>query len=552
MRRWGLPLVVLATLLPASTAASAATLIPLAPSSAWDSTPIHAASPPGDPRLFVAERGGGVRIVEDGVLRPTSFVTVPNVDTFSERGLLSIAFAPDYATSGLFYVFTVAAGPDALDPSGETGDLRIVEYSRSTMDPGLADPSSARLVLKQAHGSAANHNGGQLAFGPEGFLYVTMGDAANGANSQDLANDLGKVLRIDPHPPSGVGFGAPTSNPFVGIAGARQEIYALGLRNPFRASFGPSGELVLPDVGETAWEEVNVGRPTGTPVATTLAGANLGWPICEAACPSPNPSLVDPFFQYGHGPAPGTTTGCAIIGGHVVRDSALTGLTGRYLYGDLCRKDLRTLDLAAPGGDPRPAGVSIPASDSGPLGFGEDARGCLYVMTDATAYRLAESTAAGAACPPAVPKAPAVPKDPSGEPQAARDTKRPKLSLRAVRRQRLRRFVTLFASCDEACSLHASGALGFPGATASRSLRLIAATGSGQPRQRLRLRLKLRRKVLKQARQARQRGVKIKVRARVKATDSSGNFAERVIRLALRSYGRAKAQPPLQQAAKAE
>jgi glucose/arabinose dehydrogenase len=348
MRRWVVPLALLALLL-SSAAASAATLIPLAPSSAWNSTPIHGASPPGDPRLFVVERAGGVRVVEGGVLRPAPFLTVPNVDTEGERGLLSIAFAPDYATSGLFYVFTVAKGPDTLDPSGEAGDLRVVEYRRSSSDPGLADPASARLVLEQDHPAATNHNGGQLAFGPEGLLYVTMGDAANGANAQDWANDLGKLLRIDPHPPSGIGFGAPTSNPLVGIAGAKPEIYALGLRNPFRASFGPGGDLVLPDVGQTTWEEVNVGRPTGTAAATTLAGANLGWPNCEGACTPPNPSFADPIFQYGHGPPPDTTTGCAIIGGYVVRDPALTGLTGRYVYGDLCRKDLRTLDLSAPG-----------------------------------------------------------------------------------------------------------------------------------------------------------------------------------------------------------
>jgi glucose/arabinose dehydrogenase len=472
-----------------------------------------------------------VRVVENGILRPTPFLTVPNVDTLSERGLLSIAFAPDYATSGLFYVFTVAAGPDALDPSGASGDLRVVEYSRSTTDPSLADPGSARLVLKQAHGGAANHNGGQLAFGPEGLLYVTIGDAANGANSQDLANDLGKLLRIDPREQSGgASFGVPSSNPFVGTAGARPEIYALGLRNPFRASFGPGGELVLPDVGQTTWEEVNLGQPSGTAAATTLAGANLGWPNCEADCSPPNPSFVDPVFQYGHDPNPAETTGCAIIGGYVVRDPALSGLTGRYLYGDLCRSDLRTLDLAAPGADPMPAGVSTPTQGSGPFGFGEDARGCIYVMADATAYRLAESAAAGTACPPAA----SVAKSPAGSVQAAGDTTRPKLSLRAPRRHRLSRFVTIFSTCDEACSMRASGALGFSRATASRPLRLIAATGSGQAGQRLPLRLKLRRKVLKQAKRAKRRGAKIRVRATVQATDSSGNSAIAVVHLVLR------------------
>lgn len=531
MKRWRVPLAVVTTLLLSSTTASAATLIPLAPSSAWDSTPIHAASPPGDPRLFVVERSGEVATVENGVLQPTPFLTVPNVDTFNERGLLSIAFPPDYATSGLFYLFTVAAGPDTLDPSGATGDLRLVEYRRSTTDPALADPSSARLVLKQAHAGAANHNGGQLAFGPEGLLYVTMGDAANGANAQDLANDLGKLLRIDPRQQSGgASFDIPPSNPFVMTAGAKPEIYALGLRNPFRASFGPGGELVLPDVGQTTWEEVNVGQPTGTAAATTLAGANLGWPTCEGACSPPNASFVDPIFQYGHGPSPAETTGCAIIGGHVVRDPALAGLAGRYLYGDLCRSGLRTLGLGIPAGDPRPAGVSTPTPGNGPIGFGEDASGCIYVMADDTAFRLAESAAAGAACPQPTPSGP------GGSPPGTRDTTRPKLTLKAAHRQRLRRFLTVFASCDETCTLRASGSLGFSRAIArsSRSLRLIAATGSGQTGQRLRLRLKLRRKALKQARRAGRRGAMVKVRVTVKATDSSGNSATRVVHIVLR------------------
>jgi hypothetical protein len=467
-----------------------------------------------------------VRIVENGMLQPAPFLTVPNVDTNGERGLLSIAFAPDYATSGLFYVFTVAAGPDALDPSGLAGDLRIVEYRRSA-DPSLADPASARLVLKQTHSGATNHNGGQLAFGPEGLLYVTMGDAANGANAQSLANDLGKVLRIDPREQAGgASFGIPASNPFVSAMGAKPEIYALGLRNPYRASFGPDGTLVLPDVGETTWEEVNLGHPTGTPAATTLAGANLGWPNCEGACSPPNASFVDPVFQYNHS-GPSESSGCAIIGGYVVRHPALTGLTGRYLYGDLCRSDLRTLGLDQPGADPRPAGLSLPSPGDGPLGFGEDARGCVYVMAAGTVYRIAESATAEAACPP--------PGAVTAVSQATvRDTAAPKLSLTARRHQALRRFVTVFAACEETCSLRATGALGFSAASASRALRLIPATGRGGPGIRARLRLRLRKGALKQAKRARRRGVRITARLSIEATDPSGNATRRPLRVGLR------------------
>ena len=181
-------------------------------------------------------------------------------------------------------------------------------------------------------------------------------------------------------------------------AGARPEIYALGLRNPFRFSFAPNGDLVLPDVGESTWEEVNVGSATATPAATTLAGANLGWPNCEGKCEPPNSLYFDPLFQYAHS-VPAETTGCAIIGGYVVRDPSLTGLTERYLYGDHCRPDLRTLDLASPGADPQPAGFSIPKGGGELLSFGEDGRGCVYAITEVTAYRVAPSPTAGTACP---------------------------------------------------------------------------------------------------------------------------------------------------------
>jgi glucose/arabinose dehydrogenase len=528
MKRWSLLLgVILATaLLPAT--ASAATLLPLAPGSSWESTPIAAASPPGDPRVFVVERGGGVRIVEDGELKATPFLTVPNVDVNGERGLLSIAFAPDYATSGLFYVFAVAAAADALDPAALPGDLRIIEYHRSAANPDLADPTSARLVLHQPHSGATSHNGGQLAFGPDGFLYATMGDATTSSNAQALANDLGKVLRIDPRdPPGAATFSAPPSNPFVAMAGARPEIYALGLRNPFRASFAPNGDLIVADVGEGTWEEVNVGRATGTPAATTLAGANLGWPICEGACTPPKASLVDPLFQYGHGPAPAETTGCAIIGGYVVRDPSLTGLTGRYLYGDHCRQDLRTLDLDSAGADPRPAGVSIPPGGGELLGFGEDGRGCVYAMTDVTAYRVAESPTAGTACPE--PLAGAA----GGSSATATDSTAPRLSLTRARRQRLRRTLRVFATCDEACSLRATATLELSAAKGSASAQPIVTTGSGAAGVRARLQLKLPRAVFKRAKRAQSRGRKVAARVTVTATDPSGNSSQKTLRVRL-------------------
>lgn len=483
--------------------------------------PVHAASPPSDPRLFVVERAGRVRIVEEGVLQATPFLTVPNVDTGGERGLLSIAFSPDYATSGLLYVFTVPAGPDALDPSGVAGDVRIVEYRRSASNPDLADPASARLVFEHDHSSANFHYGGQLAFGPDGFLYVTMGDAAVGDNAQDLSNDLGKVLRIDPRdPPGPESFGVPASNPFVGTGGARPEIYARGLRNPYRASFGPSGELIVADVGQATWEEVDLGTPTGTPAATTLAGANLGWLTCEGACDPPDPSFVDPFFQYSHSGGPPEATGCAIIGGVVVRDPALAGLTGRYLYGDRCRSDLRTLNLGVAGADPQPAGVSLPEDSGAPLGFGEDGFGCVYVMTDATVYRLAASASASPACLSA--------------PSAA-DRTPPRLRLDKARRRPLRRVLPVIATCDEPCTLRATGSLAFAGgARTSATGRLRPATSAAAAGRPVRLRLRLSKAVFKRAKRVRDQGGRVIARVRVTATDASGNSTRKAKRVSLR------------------
>jgi glucose/arabinose dehydrogenase len=518
----------------ASATASAATLVPLAPPGSFASEPVFATSPPGDPRVFVVEREGGVRIVEDGVLQPTPFLTVPNVDTFNERGLLSIAFSPDYATSGLFYVFTVAAGPDELDPTGEAGQIRIVEYRRSA-DPDLADADSARLVLATAH-SAGNHNGGQIMFGPEGLLHITIGDNTEGSNAQTSGNYFGKVLRIDPRdPPGEATFSVPDSNPFVSIKSGRLPLYAIGLRNPYRASFGPNGELVVADVGAGSWEEVDVGRPIGTPLATTLGGANLGWPECEGFCPSPppQPGLTDPVFEYPHNGLSEETTGCAVLGGYVVRDQRLTGLTGRYIYGDLCRTDLRTLNLGVPGGDPQPAGISIPSGEL--RGFGEDSRGCVYVMTTETVYRVAPAPDAGTVCPPPPPPSPTADRAP------------PHLKLKGGR-QKLRRYVTVVATCDEACELRAAGSLRIskPRRRASSS-RLacdpkacsppglsVVRLRAGSPGTSVRMRLKMRKRVFKHAKSARRSGRKVRASVEVAATDASGNTTAKKTSIVLR------------------
>jgi glucose/arabinose dehydrogenase len=499
-------IVVAAIALPS--AASGAALVPLAPSSAWPSDPIHATAPPGDPRLFVAERAGGVRIFENGGLRATPFLTVPNVDTEGERGLLSIAFSPDYASSGLFYVFTVAkaAGEFGAIP----GELQVVEYRRSTSDPNLADATSARLVLGIPH-SATNHNGGQVTFGRDGLLYVTVGDNAESANAQDSANLFGKVLRIDP---GGFAndreYGVPPSNPFVGVPGAKAEIYALGLRNPYRASFAPDGRLVVPDVGASTWEEVNTGN---------LAGANLGWPICEGACTPPQPGLTDPIFQYENADSPLETTGCAIIGGYVVRDQPLGELFGRYLYGDACRSDLRTISLDAMGGQPRPAGLTIP--NGGLLGFGEDSGCGVYVLTTGTAYRVAmSSTSSPSSGAPACGIV-----DPVGK------IERLRLTVRAARRQRLRGHVKVVAICSKACALRARGRLHFfKRGRKAGSARLIPVSRPAKAGAHNRFRLAvLKVRVRQRAKRMLKQGRRVSARVTVVAFDDAGDRVLRTV-----------------------
>ncbi len=509
-------------------AAAAATLEPLASPPDWGSTPIHAASPPGDARLFVVERGGAVRIVKDGTLLPDPFLTVPNVDAGGERGLLSIAFPPDYASSGLFYVFTVAKAADAF--GGAPGDLRILEYERSAGDPDLADAGSARLVFAQSH-SAGNHNGGQLAFGPDDLLYVTIGDNANSANAQDLSNVLGKVLRIDPDPPGGVGFGIPPTNPFVGTPGAKGEIYAWGLRNPFRASFAPDGSLVLPDVGQGSWEEVNAGN---------LAGANLGWPTCEGICTSPQPTLTDPVFQYAHGSTPETTTGCAIIGGYVVRDATVPSLFGRYLYGDLCRSDLRTLDLAVPGADPKPAGLSLPDPGESLLSFGEDSTGRVYVLTSENAYRVVAGKAEEEG--PGEP-GPGEPKDPGGTPGKPGPAKAGSVPAQqglanalalSGDRQRLRGYVEVAATCSKACTLRATGTISFRAPSSQlASVGLRAGSGAVEAGASTAVRPRLRPRLLRRARNALESGHAVHAQIEVRATDSSGDATRQTVQLKL-------------------
>jgi glucose/arabinose dehydrogenase len=293
------------------------------------SSPVYATSAPGTPGLFVVEQAGRIRVLHKG--KKKAFLDIRGSVLFGgEQGLLSVAFPSDYAQSGLFYVYYVTNG----------GDLAIEEYRAAGRFK--ADPSSARRVLTVNHPLQSNHNGGQLQFGPDGFLYIGTGDGGGGGDPDNSAQDtgslLGKLLRINPQASGGNPYTSPASNPFAG-GGGRNEIYSTGLRNPFRFSFdlvskgGPY--IVIGDVGQDRFEEVDYETVAGA------NGANFGWNDFEG----------NSTFGGGNPPLPSrhdrpikvTSLGganCALIGGFVVK--GLKGLKGRYVYGDFCNSPLRS------------------------------------------------------------------------------------------------------------------------------------------------------------------------------------------------------------------
>ena len=342
--------------------------------------PLHVAAPPGDTRrVFVVEQGGTIRVITGGKRRSRPFLDIRNrVIAGGEQGLLSIAFAPDYATSRRFYVNYTDRG----------GTQSVVEYRRSKSSRDRADTGSARRVLRYDD-LEANHNGGLVAFGPDRMLYIGTGDGGgandqHGArgNAQDLGSLLGKLLRIDPRRSGARAYRVPPSNPFVGRSGARPEIYSYGLRNPWRFSFDrATGDLTIADVGQNAVEEVDFAPKGGA------RGVNYGWRPLEGTrrnFDEPAPGAVAPVIELSH-----DDENCSITGGHVVRDAGVPALLGRYVYGDLCVGRLRSAKLSSGSaqGDAPIAGLAKVEQLSS---FGEDARGRVYVTSlEGPVYRLA-------------------------------------------------------------------------------------------------------------------------------------------------------------------
>lgn len=263
-----------------------------------------------DGRLFICLQGGQVRVLKSGALLAAPFLSL-TVDSTGERGLLGIAFDPDFALNQFVYVYyTVPSVP------------RHNRISRFTAAGDIAAPGSEVVILELDNlSSATNHNGGALHFGPDGKLYVGVGENANGSNAQSLGNLLGKILRID------ADGGIPSDNPFfTRTSGRNRAIWALGLRNPFTFAFHPvTGRMHINDVGQNTWEEVNEGT----------AGANYGWPATEGA--TPDPAFQSPIYAYAHGSSP--TTGCAIAGGAFYAPAAPTfpnEYIDDYFFADLC------------------------------------------------------------------------------------------------------------------------------------------------------------------------------------------------------------------------
>ena len=338
--------------------------------------PIYVTAPPADRRrVFVVERAGRVRIVRDGRTLARPFLDISSdVSTDGERGLLSIAFAPDYERSGKVYAYF----------NDRTGDVRIDELTRSG-DPNRVDPASRRQVIRVEHRQFSNHNGGTVQFGPDGLLYAAAGDGGGGGDpfkaGQNLGTLLGKLIRIDPRASGGRPYRVPRDNPFVGRQGARSEIYAYGLRNPYRFSFDRrGGDLTIADNGQEETEEVDYAR------RGRGAGANYGWSVFEASrrfSGGSAPGHVRPVIERSH-----DSGVCSIIGGYVIRDRALGRAYGRYVYGDLCTGEIRSARLRTPraSGD-RPLGV---ARVQGVVSFGEDGHGRVYVVSmGGQVYRLA-------------------------------------------------------------------------------------------------------------------------------------------------------------------
>lgn len=335
----------------------------------------------GDSRLFIVQQGGAIRIANpDGTLKPNNFLTLTTatISTGGERGLLGLAFHPQYASNGFFYVNYTRAGD---------GATVIARYSVNPNNPDAAlTTGTVLLTVDQPY---SNHNGGTLRFGPDGYLYIGMGDGGSGGDpgnrAQNINNNLGKMLRIDVDSTTGsLPYGIPGDNPYVGVAG-NDEIWAIGLRNPWKFSFDhTTNELWIADVGQGAIEEIN--RVSGS-----ASGLNYGWKCYEgnnvytAGCAQAGTTYTFPVVTYGH-----TGGACSVTGGYVYRGSQYPNLQGKYIFADYCVNRIGLVD-------PATNNVSYSTTFSGQnyfTSFGEDVNGEIYAAASGpgTIFKIVDTS----------------------------------------------------------------------------------------------------------------------------------------------------------------
>jgi Glucose / Sorbosone dehydrogenase len=451
-------------------------------------SPIFLAAAPGDAsRLYVVERAGTVQVVRNGVKQATPFLSLGGVDTNGERGLLSIAFPPNFQTSHLFYAYF----------NNTAGDIEVDELR--AIDGDHQDPAYRHTVIVIPHPGATNHNGGTAMFGRDGHLYLAPGDGGTGgANAHDMNVLLGKVLRIDPTP--GGGYTIPAGNPFVGVAG-RDEIWSYGLRNPFRFTIDPAnGDLMIGDVGEGTTEEVDW-APAGQGGGR---GADFGWNTCEGS------------FTTGSSTTPCTTGALpvidqaaddgwhSIVAGYVVRDLSLPSLLGRFLYGDVSLGKIYSARLAQPMATDNQFLIDLPSV----VAFALGGNGCTYAASlNGPVYRLVEG-AGVCALPPAG--------------AGTQDKTAPKVRTKTKRRQRVLHNggVIGYARCPaEACRVSMSarvriGKLSYP---------LHKVTKPATKNKRVKLRVKLTRRVKTNLKRARRHHKRAVVEVAYRARDGAGN-----------------------------
>jgi glucose/arabinose dehydrogenase len=341
------------------------------------SSPVFLTQPLNDGRIFVVEQPGRIRVVRNGVLQTTPFLDLSSrVLSGGERGLLSVAFHPNYATNHYFYVYFTTQ---------TNGDIRIERFTTMASNPEVADATTSKLILTIPHSLQPNHNGGLLSFGPDGMLYAGVGDGGGGGDPYQTGQDqnalLGSLLRLDI---SGDPYTIPPNNPYVGQANKRGEIWAKGLRNPWRYAFDPpTGLLYIADVGQNAHEEVDV-------VQASQAGVNYGWSVmegasCYGATTCTQTGLTLPVLDY----ATHVSGTCSITGGYVYRGSAIPAIRGHYFYSDYCAGFLKSFRYSN--------GVAVDQKDWGltsgnVTSFGTDFAGELYLLSGNSILKIAQGS----------------------------------------------------------------------------------------------------------------------------------------------------------------